>query len=145
MQSSKDSSVFFSKHEAENERVIYASGANIVKLDLENNSQKVFFGTNNNIGHTCQNFNGSYIATIESCKSPCISIIDVNAHKVIRTWTSDVDNVKALTFNCDSSALAVFGVDPNNKTKIVVYNVAGVHLGQEPTLLATQLTDFDVN
>jgi len=63
---------------------------------------------------------------------------------VITQFQCEVGNVNSMNFNNDSSLLCLFGHDEHNRTKGVVYDIASVHQGREPKLLAKQLTDFDV-
>jgi hypothetical protein len=52
--------------------------------------------------------------------------------------------VKCICFNNDSSLIAVFGLDDHGRTKAIVYDIASIHHGKDPVLVARQLTDFDV-
>lgn len=68
----------------------------------------------------------------------------MDERKVMKTFPSEVQSIKCICFNNDSSLIAVFGLDDHNRTKAIVYDVASIHHGKDPVLLARQLTDFDV-
>lgn len=105
---------------------------------------KLFKGHKYNISNLCQNNNGTMIATVDNNKDPNVIIWDATQEKLLKTFQCEVTNVNCLSFNSDSSLLVLFGVDDHSRTKAVVYDLAAVHQGRDPKLIAKQLTDYDV-
>ena len=56
-----------------------------------------------------------------------------------------MDNIKSMAFNNDSSLICIFGLDEHGRTKVIVFDISGIHLNKPAVLIAKQLTDFDVN
>lgn len=115
-----------------------------MKYDLSTQKSTFYRGALENIAFLCQNSNGTYVATVGEGKTPTVQIWDMDECKMIKSFTSEVGEVRSIGFNCDSSLLSVFGLDAHNRTKALVYDVSAIHQGKDPMLIAKQLTDFDV-
>jgi len=105
---------------------------------------KLLKGHTSNITNICQNFNGTMIASVDNSNNPQVIIWDANEEKLLKSFSCEVNNITSISFNSDSSLLILFGQDDHSRTKGVVYDLAAVHQGRDPKLIAKQLTDYDV-
>lgn len=142
--SENDNSIIYSRNKKDKSEILYSGGCNLVKYNLDTSNMKLLRGHTHNITNLCQNFNGSMIASVDNSSNPNVIIWDANEEKLLKTFTSEVSNITSISFNSDSSLLVLFGLDEHSRTKGVIYDLAAVHQGRDPKLIAKQLTDYDV-
>lgn len=119
IKSNAENSLFISSQNNYN-KLIYASGTNIVETNIDNFQMRFYQGSKASISKISLSNNYLLLASVESGKDPRAYIFDYETGNKLADFQSEVENVSALNFNSDNSLLAIIGVDDHNRTKAIV-------------------------
>jgi WD40 repeat protein len=124
--------------------IIFASGGNLITMDIETQTQRFFFGHSAHINCLAINENGNLLASGQEGPTPLVRIWEYSSSKCISIITSPMTSLKCLTFSHDGSMLACVGKDNHNREIIIIWDITRVGRGEKPEMVARQISDFNI-